>query len=334
VRDVRVAWQSAGATGEPWIGPDILDYLDTLAAEGVRACCRCRSVRVRPPRDPVRPRRRGDGEGRVARHRVPPHAAAERAADFVAALVDICARAVRGENTVRVDAPPADDAQPAGAGRGASPIHAEAALALAAAARDAGRHGERRGERRARSASARAAARSPSRRTRLTADGLRAHHPGLVVEVVTITTTGDVRTDVPLAAIGGRGVFAAELEQALRRGEIDVAVHSSKDLPSTLAAGVRARRVPAARGPARRGVHARAAARRAAARRARRHEQPAPRACQLRPRARPAGRGHPRQRRHAAPAARRGQYDAILLAAAGLHRLGLAHRITETLDAA
>ena len=70
---------------------------------------------------------------------------------------------------------------------------------------------------------------------RLVAQALGAAAPGVSVEVVTITTRGDVRTDVPLAAIGGRGVFTAELEHALRAGEVDFAVHSAKDLPSTLA---------------------------------------------------------------------------------------------------
>ena len=42
--DWRFAWQSAGKTGEPWIGPDILDYLETLHAEGVRNVLQCRSA--------------------------------------------------------------------------------------------------------------------------------------------------------------------------------------------------------------------------------------------------------------------------------------------------
>jgi hydroxymethylbilane synthase len=51
-------------------------------------------------------------------------------------------------------------------------------------------------------------------------------------EIVTIKTTGDKRTDVQLASIGGKGVFIKELEEALLRGEIDLAVHSLKDVPS------------------------------------------------------------------------------------------------------
>lgn len=53
-------------------------------------------------------------------------------------------------------------------------------------------------------------------------------------EIVTIKTTGDKRTDVSLASIGGKGLFIKELEEALRRGEIDVAVHSLKDVPSII----------------------------------------------------------------------------------------------------
>jgi len=51
-------------------------------------------------------------------------------------------------------------------------------------------------------------------------------------EIVTIKTTGDKRHDVPLAAIGGKGLFIKELEEALERDEIDCAVHSLKDVPS------------------------------------------------------------------------------------------------------
>lgn len=53
-------------------------------------------------------------------------------------------------------------------------------------------------------------------------------------EIVVMKTTGDARTDVPLAAIGGKGVFIKELEEALLRHEIDLAVHSLKDVPSLM----------------------------------------------------------------------------------------------------
>ncbi|HYK00318.1 MAG TPA: hydroxymethylbilane synthase [Thermoanaerobaculia bacterium] len=57
---------------------------------------------------------------------------------------------------------------------------------------------------------------------------------GFAPEIVEIRTTGDRRVDVPLAAIGGKGLFVKELEEALDRGEIDVAVHSLKDVPSII----------------------------------------------------------------------------------------------------
>jgi len=53
-------------------------------------------------------------------------------------------------------------------------------------------------------------------------------------EIVPIRTTGDKRQNVSLAAIGGKGLFIKELEEALERGEIDVAVHSLKDVPSII----------------------------------------------------------------------------------------------------
>lgn len=58
--------------------------------------------------------------------------------------------------------------------------------------------------------------------------------PGLTVEIEWITTTGDRVLDKPLPEIGGKGLFTAELEAALRQEEIDAAVHSLKDLPTDL----------------------------------------------------------------------------------------------------
>jgi hydroxymethylbilane synthase len=57
---------------------------------------------------------------------------------------------------------------------------------------------------------------------------------GYRTEIVIIKTTADKRQDVPLAAIGGKGLWVKELEEALLRGEIDVAVHSLKDVPSII----------------------------------------------------------------------------------------------------
>jgi hydroxymethylbilane synthase len=61
---------------------------------------------------------------------------------------------------------------------------------------------------------------------------LRAAHPGLQVERDIIQTRGDALLDTPLPLIGGKGVFTAELEAALRDGRLDCAVHSLKDLPT------------------------------------------------------------------------------------------------------
>jgi len=66
---------------------------------------------------------------------------------------------------------------------------------------------------------------------------LRAVHPGLIVEVVPMSTRGDQVLDRSLAAIGGKGLFLKELEVAMQRGEADCAVHSLKDVPMELDAG-------------------------------------------------------------------------------------------------
>ena len=67
----------------------------------------------------------------------------------------------------------------------------------------------------------------------LTADALRRAHPGLDVALVPITTTGDRDRSKPFGELGARGVFVKEIEEALLSGRIDVAVHSAKDMTST-----------------------------------------------------------------------------------------------------
>lgn len=67
---------------------------------------------------------------------------------------------------------------------------------------------------------------------------LQAAWPGLRVEITVLQTQGDRILDRPLPAIGGKGLFTAELEEALRSGAIDLAVHSLKDLPTELEAGL------------------------------------------------------------------------------------------------
>ena len=66
------------------------------------------------------------------------------------------------------------------------------------------------------------------------ADQLRAMHPGLEVELLPLSTRGDEVLDRSLAAVGGKGLFLKELEEAMLRGEADLAVHSFKDVPMQL----------------------------------------------------------------------------------------------------
>jgi len=63
-------------------------------------------------------------------------------------------------------------------------------------------------------------------------------HPGLAVEMKVIKTTGDKILDVPLAQVGGKGLFVKEIEEALLEGRADLAVHSMKDVPSELPPGL------------------------------------------------------------------------------------------------
>ena len=70
------------------------------------------------------------------------------------------------------------------------------------------------------------------------AASLRRAHPGLVVEVLGMSTRGDKILDAPLAKIGGKGLFVKELEQGLLEGRADIAVHSMKDVPVDFPAGL------------------------------------------------------------------------------------------------
>lgn len=66
----------------------------------------------------------------------------------------------------------------------------------------------------------------------------RLEERGHTVELVLITTTGDKILDAPLAKVGGKGLFVKEIEEALLRGDIDLAVHSLKDVPMVLPEGL------------------------------------------------------------------------------------------------
>ena len=70
-----------------------------------------------------------------------------------------------------------------------------------------------------------------------TAAKLRALYPMAKIEIIGMTTKGDQILDIPLAQIGGKGLFIKELEVALEEGRADIAVHSMKDVPMTLPAG-------------------------------------------------------------------------------------------------
>ncbi|MDD5774194.1 MAG: hydroxymethylbilane synthase [bacterium] len=67
---------------------------------------------------------------------------------------------------------------------------------------------------------------------------LKASNPGIEIDIKKIKTTGDKILDVALAKIGDKGLFVKEIEESLVRGEIDLAVHSMKDVPTNLPEGL------------------------------------------------------------------------------------------------
>jgi hydroxymethylbilane synthase len=146
-----------------------------------------------------------------------------------------------------------------------------------------------------------------------------------------IRTTGDKITDVPLAKVGGKGLFTKEIEEALLDGRADLAVHSLKDLPTELPEGLALAAVPEREDP-RDAIVGRKLSELAAG--ARVGTSSLRRSAQLRAR-RPellieSIRGNLDTRLRKLD---EGQYDAIVLAAAGLKRLGWGARIAEILDA-
>jgi hydroxymethylbilane synthase len=76
------------------------------------------------------------------------------------------------------------------------------------------------------------------RQTQMVAASLRRRHPGLAIAIHEIRTTGDREQTTSLRAIGGQGIFVKELEEALLRGTVDLAVHSLKDLPAAMTPGL------------------------------------------------------------------------------------------------
>jgi hydroxymethylbilane synthase len=145
-----------------------------------------------------------------------------------------------------------------------------------------------------------------------------------------IHTTGDKITDVALSKVGTKGLFTKEIEEALLSGEIDLAVHSLKDMPTDLPPGLTLAAIPEREDPRDALIGGRIAE---IAQRARIGTSSLRRAAQLRV-IRPdvaieniRGNLDTRLRK-----LDEGKYDAIVLASAGLRRLGWAHRISELLE--
>jgi hydroxymethylbilane synthase len=167
--------------------------------------------------------------------------------------------------------------------------------------------------------------------TEIVCRALRLLEPSVAIRVERIMTTGDVRSDVPLSQLG-RGIFVTEIESALRDGRIDFAVHSAKDLPSTLASDLTlAAFLP--RADARDVVVSRHGTLRTLPLAARVGTSSPRRACQIRALRSDLelcdvrGNVDTRLRKLAS-----GEFDALVLAAAGLARLGRSSDITEWLD--
>ncbi|NQD36120.1 hydroxymethylbilane synthase [Permianibacter sp. IMCC34836] len=162
---------------------------------------------------------------------------------------------------------------------------------------------------------------------------LARHHPGIVVELVKFTTQGDKILDSPLAKIGGKGLFVKELENALLDGHADIAVHSMKDVPVEFPDGLGLSTICQREDPADAFVSNRYATLDELPQGAIVGTSSLRRRCQLL-RARPDLdirdlRGNVGTRLGKLDA---GQYDAIVLAAAGLIRLELAARIRHRLS--
>jgi hydroxymethylbilane synthase len=163
-------------------------------------------------------------------------------------------------------------------------------------------------------------------------DQIESRWPGLAVDLVPIKTTGDKILDVPLARIGGKGLFTKEIDEAMLDGRIDVAVHSLKDVPFELPQGIDIGAVPEREdprdafisdGPKLHELPAGAKIGTSSLRRQvqLRHLFPGLILDSLR------GNVDTRLRKLS-----EGAFDAIILAVAGLKRLGHVNRITQILD--
>ncbi|MEF9426466.1 MAG: hydroxymethylbilane synthase, partial [Candidatus Mariimomonas ferrooxydans] len=168
---------------------------------------------------------------------------------------------------------------------------------------------------------------------------LEKKHPGIEVELKKIKTTGDKILDVPLAKVGGKGLFVKEIEEALLRGDADLAVHSMKDVPADLPAELHIKAICKRENP-RDAFVARVHGSQFTVHSFKDLPQGASvgtsslrRSCQLlniRPDLKIAQlRGNLDTRIRKLD---EGQFDAIIVAAAGVKRLGMADRITEILE--
>ena len=161
---------------------------------------------------------------------------------------------------------------------------------------------------------------------------LAALYPRAEIRILGLTTEGDRRLDVSLAKIGGKGLFVKELEEALASGRADIAVHSVKDLPMTLAREFALAAISEREDPRDAFVSNRFADFSGMPAGGRIGTSSLRRECQLRAR-NPALRIEP-LRGNVTTRLRKldeGQYEAVILAAAGLKRLGLENRITRLL---
>jgi hydroxymethylbilane synthase len=158
-------------------------------------------------------------------------------------------------------------------------------------------------------------------------------YPRCRVEILGLTTTGDRRLDLPLADIGGKGLFIKELEQAMTRGEADLAAHSLKDVPMELPEGFTLAAILAREDPrdafvsnAYRSLSEMPAGSSVGTSSLRREAQLRERypALEVQP-----VRGNVNTRLHRLD---QGNHGAIVLAAIGLKRLGFADRITSILE--
>ncbi len=145
-----------------------------------------------------------------------------------------------------------------------------------------------------------------------------------------IKTTGDKITDVPLAQVGGKGLFTKEIEEALLAGAIDLAVHSLKDMPTALPKGLTLSAIPEREDPRDAWIGRPMAELPAGGRVGTSSLRRAAQLLAL-------GRGFVIENLRGNVDTRlrkldEGQYDAIVLAAAGLRRLGWAERIRELID--